>query len=147
MLISQCARCYAGLALLTACASARLPSRDSLTAPIQTIVEVRNESFYDLVVYLRRGLGDVRLGRVPAAQRRQFRLSPAQFVDGVPLRLLAGKRARELTHTSVEFNAEVGSTISWVVMARQPLSTVHVRGPSASAGRSPRFGCCDRENR
>lgn len=78
------------------------------------IVEVRNDGFDDLVVYLIRGGTPIELGVAPGASRRAFSLTPTELGAGAVV-LGAGKRGAQMEQVTTPFDLAPGRTATWAI--------------------------------
>ena len=79
------------------------------------VVEVRNDRFDDLVIYLIRGGTHIELGVAPGASRRVFSLRPAELGSGGAVMLGAAKRGVPLEQITAPFDLAPGRIASWAI--------------------------------
>ena len=81
------------------------------------VVEVCNEKFEDLVVYLIHSGDPFPLGTVPGLSCRALRAGPGQLGTGGGVALAVGRRGASLQRVSTVFDLPPGRTAAWVVRA------------------------------
>ena len=102
------------LLALSACAPTRGPGVSALQGK-GAVVEVRNDRFDDVVVYLIRGGTQIELGVAPGASRRTFTLSPSQLGNGGGVVLAAGKRGVPMDDITGQFDLAPGRIATWAI--------------------------------
>jgi hypothetical protein len=98
---------------LAACASRGSPGVSSLRGH-GAVLEVQNDGFDDLVVYLIRGGTPIELGVAPGASRRVFALTPTQLGAGSVV-LSAGKRSAQMEQITAPFDLAPGRIATWAI--------------------------------
>lgn len=109
---------YAVLAVLTgvsACARSAAARGEIPLRGHGAVIEVRNDEFDDMMVYLVRGGTPIPLGLVPGLKRRVFGLSESQLADGGGLVLGAGQRGGQLQRLTLQFDLAPGRSATWIV--------------------------------
>lgn len=79
------------------------------------VVEVRNDRFDDLVIYLIRGGTHIELGVAPGASRTTFPLRPAELGSGGAVVLGAAKRGIPMEQITAPFDLVPGRIASWAI--------------------------------
>ena len=102
------------VAALACAGSNRGPGTASLHARA-AIVEVRNDEFDDLVVYLIRSGTPIQLGVVSGNSRRAFGLQNAQLGIGAGVALGVAKRGEPISRRTAAFELPPGRIATWVV--------------------------------
>jgi len=119
----------AAATLLGACASA--PSHDPFgeTAPAASglVIAVENDNVLDVRVYVLRGNVPIPVGSVGSAERRVFRLSPAELGHMGALRLIAEPLGSRERYVSDVIQVAPGERVEWHLAHRLSLSSVTVR--------------------
>ncbi len=115
------------LAWLGGCAPASSGQHAPAPQPQNVLVQVNNQNWEDVAIYLVRGSTPVRLGTVGSMESRTFAPPPALVVPGAELRLLAETTISRRAHTSQAFSVSAGQRIHWRVETHLPLSSVRVR--------------------
>lgn len=105
----------AALVALTACAPARHASDVSALQGKGAIIEVRNDRFDDIVVYLIRSGTPIELGVAPAFSRRAFAVGPGWLGGGGPVALGAGKRGAPIELITSAFDLAPGRITDWAI--------------------------------
>jgi hypothetical protein len=88
--------------------TASLPARGA-------VVEVRNDEFDDLVVYVIRSGTPIQLGVVSGNSRRAFGLQNAQLGSGDAVALGVAKRGEPISRRTAAFELPPGRIATWVV--------------------------------
>ena len=81
------------------------------------VIEVRNEEFEDVVVYLIRSGTPIPLGTVPGLSRRALRVGEGQLGNGGGIALAVGIRGASIHRVSTVFDLPPGRMAAWVVRA------------------------------
>jgi hypothetical protein len=81
------------------------------------VIEVRNDEFDDVIVYLIRGGTPIPLGVVPGLKRRAFRVSESQLAEGGGIALGAGRRGGPVQRATWQFDLAPGRIATWIVRA------------------------------
>ncbi|SRR6476646_3627230 len=102
------------LAGLACAGSHRVDGTASLHAR-GAVVEIRNDEFDDLVVYLIRGGTPIPLGVVSGNSRRAFGLQNAQLGSGAGVALGVAKRGEPISRWTAAFELPPGRIAFWVV--------------------------------
>lgn len=102
------------VAALACAGSNRGPGTASLPAR-RSVVEVRNDEFDDLVVYLIRSGTPIQLGIVSGNSRRAFGLQNAQLGSGDGLALGVAKRGEPISRRTSAFELPPGRIATWAV--------------------------------
>jgi len=102
------------LVALACAGSNRGPGTASLPAH-GAVIEVRNDEFDDLVVYLIRGGTRIPLGVVSGNSRRAFGLQNAQLGIGAGVALGVAKRGESISRRTPAFELPPGRIATWVV--------------------------------
>jgi hypothetical protein len=105
----------AAVLALTACAPGRRASDVSAFQGKGAIIEVRNDRFDDIVVYLIRSGTQIELGVAPGVSRRAFALTPARLGGGGSVALGAGKRGVPLEQITAAFDLVPGRMAVWAI--------------------------------
>jgi len=79
------------------------------------VVEVRNDEFDDLVVYLIRSGTPIQLGVVSGNSRRAFGLQSAQLGSGTSVALGVAKRGEPISRWTAAFELPPGRIATWAV--------------------------------
>src|SRR5689334_22131317 len=93
-------------------------NRDPGTASLHArgaVVEVRNDEFDDLVVYVIRSGTPIQLGVVSGNSRRAFGLQNSQLGTGAGVALAVAKRGEPISRRTAAFELPPGRIASWVV--------------------------------
>jgi hypothetical protein len=114
-----CLAC-AALAILMVVSACARSTGTSGAFPLRghgAVVEVRNDEFDDVVVYLIRGGTPIPLGVVPGLTRRTFGVSESQLADGGAIALGAGARGGPVQRSTSPFDLVPGRIATWIVRA------------------------------
>ena len=104
------------LAVATLACAGSNPGPGTASLPAHgAIVEVRNDEFDDLVVYLIRGGTPIPLGVVAGNSRRTFGLQNAQLGNGDGVALGVAKRGDSISRRTSVFELPPGRIATWVV--------------------------------
>jgi hypothetical protein len=79
------------------------------------VVEIRNDEFEDVVVYLIRGGTPIPLGVVPGVSRRAFPVREAELGNGGGVELGAGRRGGPIHRVTSPFDLAPGRIATWIV--------------------------------
>ncbi len=109
-----------GLAVaLAACARAANPATDEEPTPSgETAVNVENQSYLDMNIYLIRSGARNRLGTVPGLSSRLFRIPPALVGGGADLQFLADPIGSNRTPISERMWVKPGDLVELVIPAQ-----------------------------
>jgi hypothetical protein len=91
------------------------------------VVEVRNDEFDDLVVYLIRSGTPIPLGVVSGNARRAFGLQDAELGGGASIALGVAKRGEPILRWTAAFELPPGRIATWVVRSGNRLEQPVVR--------------------
>jgi hypothetical protein len=105
------------LALVAACARSGGMSGELPLTGHGAVVEIRNDEFDDVIVYLIRGGTPIPLGVVPGLNHRSFGLGQAQLGDGGGVELGAGRRGGPIQRVTAPFDLAPGRIATWIVRA------------------------------
>jgi hypothetical protein len=100
-----------------ACTATRTTAGAGSVLGAAAVVEVRNDRFDDLVIYLIRGGTHTELGVTPGVSRRTFVLRPADLGSSGAVVLGAAKRGVPMEQITAPFDLAPGRTASWAVRA------------------------------
>lgn len=103
------------LLVASACASSNHISGTASLHARGAVVEVRNDEFDDLVVYLIRGGTPIPLGVVSGNSRRAFGLQNAQLGSGDGVALGVAKRGEPISRRTSAFELPPGRIATWVL--------------------------------
>lgn len=117
--------------VLTACASTNAAERMYSLRGRGAVVEVLNDEFDDLVIYLIRGGTPIPLGIVPGLSRRALRVFEGQLGNGGAVVLGAGQRGAAIQRTTSPFELAPGRIATWIVRAAGAPEQPVVRPPMA----------------
>lgn len=81
------------------------------------VIDVRNDEFDDVIVYLIRGGTPIPLGVVPGLQRRAFGVSESQLGEGGGIALGTGRRGEPVQRATMQFDLAPGRSATWIVRA------------------------------
>ena len=81
------------------------------------VIEVRNDEFDDVIVYLIRGGTPIPLGVVPGLKRRAFAVSESQLAEGAGIALGIGRRGEPFQRATMQFDLAPGRSATWIVRA------------------------------
>jgi hypothetical protein len=95
------------------------------------VVEVRNDEFDDLIIYLIRGGTPIPLGIAPGLSRRALRVFEGQLGNGGAVVLGAGQRGGPIQRTTAPFDLAPGRIATWTVRAAGAPEQPIVRPPMA----------------
>ena len=98
-----------------ACTATRTTTGAGAARGNAAVVEVRNDRFDDLVIYLIRGGTRIELGVTPGAGRRNFTLRPADLGSGGAMVLGAAKRGVPMEQITAPFDLAPGHIACWVI--------------------------------
>lgn len=115
------------LALLGGCAMSPFVRRGP--APVPATVEVRNDRWEDLTVYLEREGGSFRLGVVPGKGNTTLEVPEDYLRMNCWVRLVARTAGRETRAASETFGMDPGSRVSWFVPLTNGETPVAVKPP------------------
>lgn len=116
-----------GMLFLTAACSATIAPTSGGPQRAPTVVDVRNNHWENVRIYLVQGDVPIKLGVVAAMRSQTFPIPNAYLGSGLALRLgveTVGSRER---HASESVNVVPGSRIEWVVEGRMKYSSFIVR--------------------
>jgi hypothetical protein len=89
------------------------------------VVEVRNDTFDDLVIYMIRGGTPIPIGVAPGMSRRSIGVGEGQLSNGGGVALAAGKRGGPIEQISAPFDLPPGRYATWTVrsgtVSQQPV--------------------------
>lgn len=114
------------VAIFSACAP-RAANRGSPRAEAATLLEVRNDRWDDLTVYLERGGTLLKLGMVPGLSTRVLRVPAAYLPYGGSVRLKAMRPGFGVQAASVPFSLAQGQHAVWVAARTSGPTGVAVR--------------------
>ena len=114
----------AALWALVACAGARSSGPAESLRGHGAVVEVRNDDFNDVVIYLIRGGTPVTLGVVPGFSRRAFPIHEGLVGGGSSVSLGSGLRGEPIRRVTTPFELGPGRIASWLVRAGAPVEPV-----------------------
>ena len=113
------------LSAATGCAP---PSREGPASALRgrgAVVEVRNDTFDDVVIYLVRGGTPIPIGVAPGMSRRALGVREGQLANGGGVALAAGKRGGPIEQISTPFDLPPGRYAMWTVrsgtVSQQPV--------------------------
>ena len=99
----------------SACAGSNRGPGTASFYPRAAIVEIRNDEFDDLVVYLIRGGTPIQLGVVSGNSRRAFGVHGAQLGNGAGVALGVAMRGEPISRWTAAFELPPGRIATWVV--------------------------------
>ena len=114
------------LALTTAC-GASMGARHSTPSPASTVLEVRNNHWEEVTVFLLRGDVPLKLGVVPAMRSERFTLPNSYIGSGIDFRLGAESFAARERVSSEGVSVSPGRRIYWTVEGRLKSSGIMIR--------------------
>jgi len=106
---------------LVACAGARNSGPAESLRSHGAVVEVRNDDFNDVVIYLIRGGTPITLGVVPGFGRRAFPVGEGLLGSGSSVSLGSGVRGEPIRRVTMPFELAPGRIASWLVRAGAPV--------------------------
>jgi len=119
-----------GIALalaLTACATTHQAEYRGALRGKGAIVEIRNENFDDLVIYLIRSGTPIPLGIAPGLSRRTLPVKSGELDTGDAVALAAGKRGGPIQRITSRFELAPGRIASWHILAGDAVEQPIVR--------------------
>jgi hypothetical protein len=102
----------------TACATSNATARTNSLEGRGAVIEVRNDEFDDMVVYLFRGATRIPLGVVPGLSRRTLNVDAPRLGGGSSVVLGAGMRGAPIKRVTAPFDLAPGRIATWVLRAR-----------------------------
>ena len=102
-------------ATTVACVATRTTTVADAARGPSAVVEVRNDRFDDLVIYLIRGGPQIELGVAPGSSRRTFVLRPAELGSGGAVVLGAAKRGVPMEQITAPFDLAPGRITTWAI--------------------------------
>lgn len=108
------------LAALTGLSACAHPNGVPGEVPLRgrgAVIEVRNDEFDDVIVYLIRGGTPIPLGVVPGLRRRAFGVSESQLGQGGGIALGTGRRGEPVQRATMQFDLAPGRSATWIVRA------------------------------
>jgi hypothetical protein len=105
------------LLLTTVSCAARKPDAPEREAP-KTTVEVQNQAWLDMKVYVLSGSRRVRLGTVPSASTRVFTIPPYLIFGLTSLRFLADPIGADAGPVSQEITVAPGDQVEMIIPNR-----------------------------
>ena len=116
-----------GVLFLTAACSAAIAPSSGGPQQAPTVVNVRNNHWENVRIYLLQGDVPIKLGVVGAMRSQTFPIPNAYLGSGLALRLAMETFGSRERHASESVNVAPGSRIEWVVEPRMKNSSVVVR--------------------
>lgn len=117
--------------VIAACAhgmSAARTTSSTVKHQKSVFVNVENDSFDDMRVYLVLHTVPMPLGWVPSYTTRRLRIWPSQLGTGMHIRLVAGLPGEPAPrHSTQVFDAEPGQVIDWQILEEHTVTTAVVR--------------------